>query len=104
MPLDVYGDSTQFDFSEYESKIDLVYIDGGHDLRTVRSDTEHALGMLPLRSPGCIAWHDYANPRHQELAEYLDDLSTQLNLYYAEETMICFHLKNLPESQEIRLD
>ena len=98
------GDSTQFDFSEFVSKVDLVYVDGGHDLRTARSDTENALKMLPRESPGCIAWHDYSSPRHEELTDYLDDLSDQLDIYHVAETMICFYLKNLPADRAVNLD
>src|SRR5437016_4920323 len=33
------GNSTTFDFSAWRGSVDLAFIDGGHDLATVKSDT-----------------------------------------------------------------
>ncbi len=48
------GNSVAFDFSEWKDSIDLVFIDGGHDYNTVKSDTENVLvqpEMEKRRSP-----------------------------------------------------
>lgn len=57
----LWGDSATFDFSPYEGKVDLVYIDGAHTYDYVKADTANALRML---SPtGMIVWDDYgSNP------------------------------------------
>lgn len=94
----LFGDSNEFDFGEFQGKVDMVYVDGGHDLRTVQSDTENALKMLPADSMSCLAWHDYENPSYPDLTRYLKDLSNRLPMYHVEETMICFYLKNAPSS------
>ena len=93
----LYGDSNEFDFSDFKEKIDMVYIDGGHDLRTVRSDTEKAFAMM---SPpmSCIAWHDYGNPNYPDNTDFLSNLSKELPIFHVEETMICFYLKNASTS------
>ena len=83
------GNSTVFDFSRWHESIDLVFIDGGHDLATVRSDSENALRMACDNKPSCILWHDYRNPFYSGLTYYLDELSQQLELVHIEETMIC---------------
>jgi predicted O-methyltransferase YrrM len=36
---------------------DFIWIDGGHDIETVRNDTALALGVVARG--GCVAWHDY---------------------------------------------
>ncbi len=57
----LWGDSATFDFSPYEGRIDLVYIDGAHTYDYVRSDTRNAFELLSAR--GTIVWDDYgSNP------------------------------------------
>jgi predicted O-methyltransferase YrrM len=55
----LYGDSTDFDFSPYSDQIDLVFVDGAHHFQAVRQDTLNALQMV--RPGGYIVWHDFAN-------------------------------------------
>lgn len=83
------GDSATFDFSPYEGRMDLVFVDGAHSYDYVRSDTKAALRMLT--PTGTIAWDDYPSIpgvyRHlTELAPTLDRplhhiLGTRLVLY-----------------------
>jgi precorrin-6B methylase 2 len=83
------GNSTIFDFSAWNESIDLIFIDGGHDLSTVKSDSENALRMACKNKPSCILWHDYRNPRYSGLTYYLDELSQQQRLVHVEDTMLC---------------
>ena len=53
----IYADSQAFDFSPFESKVDLVYIDGAHHWEAVCSDTRAALRML--RPGGHILWDEF---------------------------------------------
>src|SRR5215469_6202914 len=55
----LYGDSLEFDFTPYLDRVDLVFIDGAHDYRTARSDSENALRIA--RAGGLVLWHDFAN-------------------------------------------
>jgi predicted O-methyltransferase YrrM len=55
----LYGNSLNFDFSEYYRKMDIVFIDGAHHYDAVISDTENALKMV--KTKGIIIWHDFAN-------------------------------------------
>lgn len=91
----LYGDSNVYDLINLYGKVEMVYVDGGHDLKTLHSDTENALKMLPEQKLSCIVWHDYQNPNYR-VTQYLDDLSTRLDLYHIEETMLVFYLKNAP--------
>jgi len=83
------GDSTEFDFSPWKDSIDLVFIDGGHDLTTVKADTESGLQMARRDHPACILWHDYRNPDYVTSTSYLDELSQRLDIFHIEETMLC---------------
>ena len=83
------GDSTKFDFSPWKDSIDLVFIDGGHDLATVRSDTDSASRVIRKDKPSCILWHDYGNLDCSDLTAFLDEQSQQLDIFHVEDTMLC---------------
>lgn len=51
------GDSKKFDYSPYFNKIDLFFIDGGHNYISVLNDGEKALKCV--RKGGFIIWHDF---------------------------------------------
>ena len=87
------GNSVSFDFSAHKGLIDFVFIDGGHDLQTVRSDTENAFRMTCAEKPACVMWHDYGNTEYPELTGYLDALSRERTLFHVGDTMLCvwFH-------------
>lgn len=53
----LFGDSATFDFTSFEGQMDLVFIDGSHELDYVRRDTGSALRLLKP-SGGWIVWHD----------------------------------------------
>lgn len=53
----VLADSTEFDWTPYEGSVDLVFIDGAHDYKSVMKDSENALRIA--KGGGVILWHDY---------------------------------------------
>jgi hypothetical protein len=83
------GNSTTFDFSRWRDAVELVFIDGGHDFATVKSDTEKAFLMARKDKPSCVLWHDYLNRDYSGLTYYLDELSRQHQIVHIEETMLC---------------
>jgi hypothetical protein len=83
------GNSRTFDFSSWKNAVDLVFVDGGHGLRTVESDTENAFRMARTDYPACIFWHDYRNPDCSGNTYFLDELSKERELFHAEDTMLC---------------
>uniref|UniRef100_Q025T5 O-methyltransferase, family 3 n=1 Tax=Solibacter usitatus (strain Ellin6076) TaxID=234267 RepID=Q025T5_SOLUE len=83
------GDSTKFDFSDWKGSMDLIFVDGGHDLATVTSDTTNALNLADPGKLSCIIWHDYGNPQYVPLTSYLDELSERLQIFHIEDTMLC---------------
>lgn len=54
---------------------DLVFIDGGHDYETVRSDTRLAEEIV--RPGGVIVWHDYNAVPGIGVRRLIDELNTQ---------------------------
>jgi len=87
------GDSNAFDFGPYHAKMDMIYIDGGHDERTCRSDTENAFRMLSRGRPSVIVWDDYCNPLSPAVKEYLD--GRREDLFFVEESLTVFHLSGV---------
>ncbi len=86
------GDSRTFDPTPYAGSFDFVFIDGGHDLETVRIDTKNAIRMLRGETPACVAWHDYGVPRFPEVTKFLNDLAETTDLIHVKESHVCFHL------------
>ncbi len=57
----IFCDSTQWDSSALpDGFFDTVLIDGGHQVRTVITDTTNALRLV--RPGGIILWHDFCPP------------------------------------------
>jgi predicted O-methyltransferase YrrM len=52
----VLADSTRYDFSALQGKVDFVLVDGCHDYVAVRSDTKLAFRLLSAK--GVVLWHD----------------------------------------------
>jgi predicted O-methyltransferase YrrM len=75
----LFGDSAAFDFSPYQRKVDLFFIDGAHSYDYVRSDTENALACV--RPGGVIAWHDFGRMGLNQVSKYLLELSRKLAIY-----------------------
>jgi predicted O-methyltransferase YrrM len=79
------GDSHTFNSSFYERQMDLVFVDGGHDRKTLAADTANAFRMA---THGCIVWHDYGNPDYPDVAPYLDELNEAV--FHVQESRLCF--------------
>jgi hypothetical protein len=88
------GNSNLFDFSKFAGQIDMVYVDGGHDVRTMTSDTKNAFAMLSEDHATCVVWHDYGNRDYPQVKEYLWELSTTREIFHVEESMMAFSLAN----------
>ncbi len=81
------GNSLTFDCSPYHRSMDLVFVDGGHDYRTLSADSASAFRMVPVHA-GCVVWHDYGNPEYPEVQRYLDKIN--LPVFHVEESRMCF--------------
>ena len=83
------GDSNLFDFSPYYGSMQMVYVDGGHDARTMASDSDNAFKLLDSQKPAAVAWHDDANPTYPDVSTHLDLLAKERDLFHIEGTMLC---------------
>lgn len=98
----IYSDSKKFEVKEPYTDMDLVFVDGNHELSYVKSDTEKAFQML---SPnGCIIWHDYGPvsilleknkgeniQQFIELKDYIDHLGEKIPIFYVEDTRLALY-------------
>ncbi len=67
------GDSTEFDFTPWTGKCDLIWVDGCHDYEFVKADSENALRIASKR--GWILWHDYRHTHPWDgVTRYLREL------------------------------
>ena len=84
------GDSLSYDFTLF-GYADLIFIDGGHHLSVVASDTVQALSILEPN--GFIIWHDYTC--HCEgVFNYLNDLHHKLPLRHIQGTSLVIYKKD----------
>jgi hypothetical protein len=59
-----------------------AFIDGGHDLETVRLDTLNVLNNI--QTPGFIAWHDYE--MESDIGNLISSLLDSCDVCYVEGT------------------
>jgi predicted O-methyltransferase YrrM len=74
--------------ASFYRNVDLVFVDGGHDLETLVFDTHNALRMITEK--GVIIWHDFGNPMYPDLTQYLERLSNFRRLIRTAETSLVF--------------
>jgi predicted O-methyltransferase YrrM len=97
--VQLWGDSAKFDFSPYRNRVDLVFIDGGHNFPTVKADTENALSMLA--PGGAILWHNYHDITCPDVTQYLLELSQRLKLYQLRNTALVVYKSLLDEAAKL---
>lgn len=68
----IHQDSRNLDIGSHglEGHVDLVFIDGGHDLDTIKSDSALAASMIG--EDGVIIWHDFKSQIHGDVTRYID--------------------------------
>jgi len=75
----LFGDSATFDFSPFQGKVDMFFIDGAHSYGYVRSDT---LNALKCCHPGSvIAWHDFGRVGVNGVSKWILELSKEHEIY-----------------------
>ena len=90
---ELFGDSATFDYSPYEGKIDLVFIDGNHSYEYVKKDTENAFRMLSQR--GIIVWHDFDFIIHRDIFCYIKSLAWKYPIYSVPNTRFAIYDKSI---------
>jgi SAM-dependent methyltransferase len=72
----LWADSTKADWQDFGGIFDLILIDGCHEYRYVKSDSENAIRHI--RPGGTILWHDYG--QMLGVSKALDELSRMHNI------------------------
>ena len=67
-------------------EVDFVFIDGGHDMATIESDTENAFRMIG--ESGVVIWHDYQSTVHSEVTEFVDRFAADRTVLHVESTLL----------------
>ena len=80
-----WGDSTTFDFSPWQNKVDMVFIDGSHEYYAVMSDSINAMKMV--RPGGMIVWDDY-QPRLSGVVCALQELARSYEILHLRGTRL----------------
>jgi predicted O-methyltransferase YrrM len=94
----IEGNSLTFDFTSLKQNFDLIFIDGGHDHKHVKNDTEKVFKHL-IHDTSIIVWHDYAyNPeklRPEVIVGILDGTPVEFreNLYSISNTMCAIFIR-----------
>jgi predicted O-methyltransferase YrrM len=87
--LQIFVNTLEYDPSDLVHSVDLAFVDAGHALDAVQSDSEKALRMLA--PGGVILWHDYSF-KHHGVYSCLNSLAERLPLYQIDGTSIaCYH-------------
>ncbi len=84
------GDSATFDFSPYEGKIDIFFVDGSHSYEYVSHDTQSALRCC--RPGGVIIWDDYGRYGLDGVTRHIDELGRQIPIYRIANTALAIHI------------
>jgi len=71
----LFGDSAKFDFSPWEQRVDLFFIDGAHSYNYVHNDTLKALKCC--RPGSVLAWHDYGRAGLNGVSKWLHEFRGQ---------------------------
>lgn len=81
-------DSRQFDPSVHGlvGSVDLVFVDGGHDIETVTTDTANARRMIG--DSGVIIWHDFNSNIHGDVTTFVNELATKDLVLHIQHTMM----------------
>lgn len=84
---ELLGDSADFDYSEFQYKIGLFFVDGAHSLEYVRHDTFNASWCC--RADGMIIWDDFTSSR--DVTDFIRWLRDQnVALYGIQGTKLAF--------------
>ncbi|WP_294331438.1 class I SAM-dependent methyltransferase [uncultured Sphingomonas sp.] len=85
-------DSRQFDPAAHGlvGTVDLVFVDGGHDIGTVAIDTANARTMLG--DSGVIVWHDFNSAIHGDVTTFVNALAAAEPVLHIQHTMMAMLL------------
>lgn len=83
------GHSMSFNFCPYFVSCELIFVDGGHDYETVKSDSQNALKLRCSGATSAIVWHDYGHPLFPGVTQALNELD--LPILHVGDTQMCVY-------------
>jgi len=105
----LFGDSATFDWTPYQQKCDLIFIDGDHSTEAVQRDTQTAL-QLRKSENSILVWHDAKAdgeyPRYEVLLGIYRALPKELHskLYLVKHALCAVYLPDGAEASPIALN
>jgi hypothetical protein len=100
--VQLHGDCRKFDYSPYESSMDLVFVDGGHTYELIENDTKQAFRLI--KPGGIIIWHDYA-PKSRDVVRFGRSLSATKPLFWVVNTSLLVYIDGVdPMTFEARME
>jgi len=87
--IQLLGDSSIFDYSVIDGKVDLIFIDAAHDYNNKKIDTGNAFKLLA--PGGVILWHNYNDVLCPDVTKYLADISEKYAIYHLRGTMLAVY-------------
>lgn len=91
----LYGHSQYYDYTEYSSSVDFVFVDASHHYENVLVDSYQAFNLI--RDNGLIVWHDYADYA-PDVVKVLDIIAEHVTLYRIEGTSLVFYRHSFGDS------
>jgi hypothetical protein len=82
----------------FRGKVDLIFIDGDHRMKYVKSDSDNAFSMLSAQ--GVILWHDYGG-RWPDVARYLSEIGSRRKLYHLANTSLVLYAASLQDGSRV---
>jgi len=81
----------------YRGNFDFIFVDGGHDYRSVKNDTEKSLEMM-RSDDSIIVWHDFNSAVHTGVTQYVSEFSRARRVMHVGDTMIAFYCPGIEQS------
>jgi predicted O-methyltransferase YrrM len=100
----IKADSRKVDATELVKKagghFDLIFVDGGHDMETISSDT--ALAIQVANKNATIVWHDYGSTIHTSVTEFLMGISVSRRIIPIAGTLLAMSHLGLDPITDVR--
>lgn len=87
--VQLWGDTTTFDYSVLGGPVDLVFVDAAHDYNNKKRDCENAFRLLSER--GVILWHDYAQVTNPEVTPCLAEFAKDRKIFHLRNTNLAVY-------------
>ena len=88
----VKQNSTTIDYKTLYGDIDFAFIDGGHDINTVRMDTQRVRNAVKL---GVIVWHDFSSNIHSGVTHFLENENENSSIFHVTGSLCAFEIRGV---------